>query len=199
MNPILNFERIYIERNDFYTQEMINRHINRYLWAIKNINKNDFVLDVCCGSGYGSNIIAQHCKFVRGIDINKAAIQYAKTNYESKRDNLKYYIKDLSNLKNINLEQNWFDTVVCIEAIEHFTKNQAENIIDLFSDVLTSNGKLILTTPDITFSTRDNEYHKYEYSMFEITELIINKFYIESIITKDKFFYIIARKKNVNN
>ena len=66
--------------------------LNQFL--LDNINHNDRVLDVGCGYGYTSSLVAQNSKFVLGIDLREEAIIACRDKY--KKDNLSFENKDFS-------------------------------------------------------------------------------------------------------
>jgi SAM-dependent methyltransferase len=57
------------------------------------INKKDTVLDVGCGNGYSSQIFAEHCKEVSGLDFSPAMIERAKKENPGK-GNISYFVGD---------------------------------------------------------------------------------------------------------
>ena len=50
-------------------EEMTSEHINRYRFATALVG-NQRVLDIACGSGYGSFILSEKASSVIGIDIS---------------------------------------------------------------------------------------------------------------------------------
>jgi len=188
----LDMERIYIEHPEFYGKEMIERHVKRYDWTLSKLNADDDVLELCCGSGYGSKMIAEKCKKVLALDKSKDAIAYAKQHY--KKDNLQYEPEDLSNPNfwkyALNLK---FNAIVWIEAIEHFTDLQAVVMLQVLSKMLLPGGRIIISTPDKENSESKNEFHVKEYTAFELKNLIRRYFNIDEIKVENNFIYIVAR------
>lgn len=189
----LDFERIYIEKIDFYGKESIERHIDRYKWAMTYLSEKDSVIDFCCGTGYGTRMIAGKCKKeVLGLDINKEAIDYAKKNYE--KENFKYSTDDFTNISSLfYLSHLKFNAITFIEAIEHFTDVQIANILFAFKRILPLGGKLILTTPDKAQSDGTNKFHVREYTQNELTELISKYFKLVEVKMVGKFIYLVAK------
>ena len=62
-----------------YISETHVRHVLRYVTACRWLDPSDYVLDVACGTGYGSKIIARSNR-VMGIDSDKEAIAEAVKN-----------------------------------------------------------------------------------------------------------------------
>ena len=52
-----------------------------YKFAAKMIGQKKNVLDVGCGEGLGTWLLAKECGKVKGVDLDKEAIDVAKTNW----------------------------------------------------------------------------------------------------------------------
>jgi len=143
-------------------------HIGRYIFALKFISSDDLVLDIACGTGYGSYLLAKKgAKKVIGVDISKDAVNYAKTRYKS--NNLKFLVGDATNMP-INSSE--IDVLVSFETIEHL-KNPDEFLMEC-KRVLKDSGTLVLSTPNKYASLKkhvENPYH-------------VNELFIEEIIDK---------------
>ena len=77
------------------------------------------VLDVGASTGIIDNVLAKNFDSVTGIDIDKVALDYAKTKY--KRTNLKFQLGDAMKLK---FKDNSFDIVICAHVYEHVPNSQ---------------------------------------------------------------------------
>lgn len=86
-------------------------HLMRYAWATQyTFNKS--IIDLGCGTGYGSYILSFFAKFVIGIDINNEAIEMAKARFNS--DNLVF---KQGRVEEVSPRENF--TFVCFEVLEH--------------------------------------------------------------------------------
>jgi len=154
----------YIERED--TQAV--HHVGRYHWAervLKKIGKKN-ILDIACGSGYGSFLLASQvpeCR-VTGGDCDELAISKARRLYQ--RDNLTFLHADMMSWKGLENGKlpGIFDAVVSFDTLEHLLHREIAliNIVEH----LTEDGILLLSTP-IKSSPSLNpawEHHKIEYS-----------------------------------
>ena len=56
------------------------RHVHRYLWALPRV-EGKRVVDVGCGSGYGSLLLSWTAASVIGIDLDPTAIAHARQHY----------------------------------------------------------------------------------------------------------------------
>jgi len=142
-----------------------SEHILRYNFA-KQFVKGKRVLDIACGSGYGTNILAKAgAKYATGIDISKEAAKHAQDTY--KRDNLGYQV---GNGTNLDIEDNSFDIVVSFETIEHL--EEYEQFASELSRVLKKDGLLIISSPNKDLYHTGNEFHFREFSKKEFQEIL---------------------------
>ena len=89
-------------------------HMHRYAAALKLAAGKD-VLDVACGEGYGSRLIAGVARAVTGVDISADAIGHANRAYGG-LGNLAFRQGSATELP---LADKSFDVVVSFETIEH--------------------------------------------------------------------------------
>ena len=101
------------------TGRMAYEHLHRYAICRDRV-AGLRVLDVACGAGYGTNILAQAAAEVTGVDIDGAAIRRAAKKY--KRENLKFVTADCHDMP---FEADSFDVVVANEMIEHIDEQDA--------------------------------------------------------------------------
>lgn len=155
-------------------------HLDRYNY-IKDFIKDKNVLDIACGSGFGSYIMATEgqAKMVIGVDLDNDAIRYA--NHKFQHNKIKRYVGDAVKFKS----NEKFDFVVSFETIEHipnykeFLKNLHENLHE--------NGQLIISTPIRSLTTHKplNPYHVIEWSYQDFTKLLNEYFNIETNILQN--------------
>ena len=93
-------------------------HLHRYLMARELVRGKD-VLDIACGEGYGSRILAEVAKSVIGIDLSQAAAAHASASYTA--DNLHFAQGDCSCIPLPNAS---LDVVVSFETLEHHDRHQ---------------------------------------------------------------------------
>jgi SAM-dependent methyltransferase len=89
-------------------------HVARYEFAAGLIGSGKRVIDLACGIGYGSSILADAGNEVLAIDRSGEAIVYGKAHYA--RDGLQFECLDADEL---DLGVKHFDAAVCFETIEH--------------------------------------------------------------------------------
>jgi len=160
-------------------KNIIEHHLARYEFAKKYV-KNKVILDIACGTGYGSFILSNSgAKKVIGGDISKEAVAYSKENY--KRKNLLF--KKMS-CENIKVKDNSIDVVVSFETIEHI-KNYRKFLAEI-SRVLKKGGIFICSSPNKKITSPytkkpSNKYHIKEFYIDELKKEIINFFFLKKV------------------
>lgn len=117
---------------------MHHEHLHRYELAALFAAGRD-ILDLGCGTGSGSAILARHARTVTAIDIDPDAVAHARNHVGSGVTFLTGSAVDLP------FATAQFDLITCFEVIEHVTE-QAE-IVDETARVLRPGGILIMSTP----------------------------------------------------
>jgi GT2 family glycosyltransferase/2-polyprenyl-3-methyl-5-hydroxy-6-metoxy-1,4-benzoquinol methylase len=145
------------------------QHINRYIY-VKDLIKDMIVLDVACGEGYGSNILAETARRVIGIDISDEAINQASKKYI--RENLSFKVM---NAEELSFDDNYFDAVVSFETIEHLEKPY--KFLKEVKRVLKPSGLFIVSTPNRDLASLGspiplNKFHKEEWTFEQFIKLI---------------------------
>ena len=149
-------------------------HIHRYNEVLKELSGNEVILDIACGSGFGTHLLAIHSTGkVYGGDLSNEAIHLCQKTWT--KENLAFEIMDGTQLK---FKDNYFDIVVSFETIEHTT--DFEIMINEFKRVLKPNGILYLSTPNIIINSPSgivtNPFHTQEWNYDEFKIIIDNKF-----------------------
>lgn len=143
-------------------------HVTRYL-AAQSVVKDKVVLDIASGSGYGTKILAESAKFVYGVDVNEAAVNYSKKKYASK--NIEYLVGDG---ESIPLKDNSVDVVITFETIEHI-KNYSK-FLDEVARVLKPDGLAIVSTPNDLEFAEGNHFHLHEFQYDELVSALHKHF-----------------------
>ena len=160
-----SIERVSEESVLWHSKRLLKEHEIRYVFAKKFV-KGKKVVDIACGSGYGSNMLVRSgAKILYGIDNDKAAISYAKQKY--KDGNIKF---TLGNAEKIPLRSNLADIIVSFETIEHL--KYPKKFLKEIKRTLKPKGILILSTPNRDISYEDNPYHLKEYTLPELDMLL---------------------------
>jgi len=157
--------------NDFFNNERKEQFAHEFSNTIKQGGK---VLDVACGCGGMSKVLAENGLKVTGIDLSTRMLQIAKTNVP----NVDFEIGDMRNLR---FDDNEFDGLVAISAIIHLPQNDVLPTLQEFRRVLKPNGKLglMLSIVDQSFERVEKEVYDptldifyRHFSLDEIKELL---------------------------
>lgn len=165
-------------------RETTFEHLHRYAVAGELV-RNKSVLDIACGEGYGTNLLAQSAASVTGIDIDADTIAQARAKY--KGENIRFQAGALENIPAAHQE---FDVVVCFETLEHTA--QHEKSMQEMKRVLKPNGILIISTPDKKFYSDDRNY-KNPHHLKELYrpefENLVKKYFRFSVFYTQNFFF----------
>jgi SAM-dependent methyltransferase len=144
------------------------RHLAVYEWiGARVIGRR--VLDMACGEGYGSAVLARGAAEVVGVDANPEAHEHARLRYT--RQNLGFERGMVEN----HGELGSFDAVVFLQTIEHVQDPAA--VLRHFRSLLTPGGVVYLTTPNVLTlappgaAKSDNPWHIKEYRATEFEQL----------------------------
>jgi SAM-dependent methyltransferase len=160
---------------DFPDENFIN-HLKVYRFA-SQFCQGKKVLDVGCGTGYGTSYLAESAVLAVGIDLSRQAIRYARRHY--KNPQLRFL---RMNAESLVFPERSFDFIISTENFEHLGDHRA-NLREM-SRVLTDAGMLLLATPDHEmFLGIDNPYHTHEFTYDELLHMV-QEFFCECQISE---------------
>ena len=142
------------------------RHLVVYEWITGRVGGKR-VVDMACGEGYGSNVLAGAAAGVVGVDANPEAHEHARLRYA--RPNLRFE-RDL-----VESFAEPCDAVVFLQTIEHVQDPGA--ILEHFKNMLASGGVAYVSTPNLLTlappgaEKSDNPWHVKEYRANEFRAL----------------------------
>ena len=142
------------------------RHLVVYEWIARRV-EGLRVVDMACGEGYGSNVLAERAASVVGVDANPeahehAALRYVRPNLSFERDLVEGFSRPC-------------DAVVFLQTIEHV--QDAGAILDHFKAMLEPGGVAYVSTPNVLTlappgaERSDNPWHVHEYRAAEFRAL----------------------------
>jgi ubiquinone/menaquinone biosynthesis C-methylase UbiE len=144
-------------------------HINRYFFTLKFVSDKQ-VLDIACGTGYGTRIISNLARYVIGVDVSLDALRLAKQ-HNSSCKTVDFVLADATYLP---FRDSVFDAVASFETVEH-VKNYRPFLHEI-KYILIENGTLIISTPNSQiFSNEgipDNPFHVKEFTVNEFHRLL---------------------------
>jgi ubiquinone/menaquinone biosynthesis C-methylase UbiE len=165
-------------------------HWHRYHFASRWV-AGKRVLDVACGEGYGSALLARGATSIVGVDISSEAIEHARRTYAALA-NLEFRRAPCTALP---LEDASIDVAVSFETIEHIAEQS--QFMDELARVLKPAGVLLLSCPNkLEYSDRRgvvNEFHVKELYRAELDALVRSRLpHVTWYAQRPSFFSVIA-------
>jgi len=137
------------------------------------------VLEVGCGEGYGTALLARSAARIVGVDYDAAAAAHAARSYPAAR-----FAR--ANLAALPVPSGSFDALVTLQVIEHVWNHP--EFVGECRRAVRPGGRLLVSTPNrLTFSPgRDtplNPFHTKEFTARELTKLLAGGgFEIEAVL-----------------
>lgn len=144
-------------------------HIARYTLAVPFVRPGDTVLDVACGLGYGSAILAQssQARRVIGVDSSAYAVEYAVANYAAVMPACEFHLGDAAGLT--MLANASVDLIVCMETLEHVPA--PEQFLAELNRVLRPAGRLIVSVPNQWVDETGHDPNPHHLSVYDWPKL----------------------------
>jgi SAM-dependent methyltransferase len=147
------------------------RHLAVYEWIAARVAGSS-VIDMACGEGYGSDVLAARAARVVGVDANPEAHEHARLRYV--RGNLSF-AREL-----VETYSEPAEAVVFLQTIEHIEAPGAT--LEHFRTLVGDSGTVYLSTPNVlTLAPKgaarsDNPWHVHEYRLHEFRDLCTGHF-----------------------
>jgi len=147
------------------------RHLAVYDWIAARV-AGLRVLDMACGEGYGSNVLAGAAASVVGVEANPEAHEHARLRY--RRENLHFERALLETFAQPA------DAVVLLQTIEHL--QEPERVLAHLRSLAGPDGVVFVSTPNVlTLAPKravrsDNPWHIREYRAREFGPLCLSCF-----------------------
>jgi 2-polyprenyl-3-methyl-5-hydroxy-6-metoxy-1,4-benzoquinol methylase len=147
------------------------RHLAVYEWIALRCSGLE-VVDMACGEGYGTDVLARRALTVTGVDANPEAYEHARLKYT--RPGVSF-VRDLVE----NFDQPC-DAVVFLQTIEHV--QDPKGVLDHFKSMLKPGGTAYVSTPNLLTlappgaEKSDNPWHVKEYRAEEFRKLCEQSF-----------------------
>jgi len=147
-------ERLTLEAAQADTM-LANEHRHRYEFASR-LCSDLRVLDLCCGSGYGSAIVAAHAREVVGVDNDAATVELAQATVGRQMPNASFELADAVAYLGGPLAER-FDLVVCFEGLEHLP--DLDRALGSLREHADHGLKLIASVPNSKALRERNPFH----------------------------------------
>lgn len=161
-------------------------HLQRYQWVLSQLPSQAAVLDIACGNGFGTDLLAQHTQGqVVGGDVDQRALADCQSRFA--RENLSFQQLDVTAL---DLPDASFEAVVSFETLEHVALDA--HMLSELRRVLTPQGILYLSTPNRVVNSPKgvrNPFHVREYTRPELQQLLSRFFRVEAFLGQQYIRY----------
>ncbi len=116
--------------------------LSHYKFAAKLIGRGKKVLDIGCGEGLGTWLLAVECGFAKGVDFDEDSVGIAQKNWRDQR--VEFKTADFM----LEAPGTW-DAVVNFDVIEHIRPEGAKGFLRRIGDNLAHDGICIIGTPSL--------------------------------------------------
>lgn len=141
-------------------------HRHRYAFAAAAA-AGKRVLDVCCGAGYGSGMLAAVAASVVGVDRDAAAVDLAQATVGTRTGATFATADALDYLRAV--EPGTFDLIVCFEGLEHVP--DVDLVVAQVARLVAGGAGLIASVPNSATFEEDNEYHLTDFDLDSVRRL----------------------------
>src|SRR5450755_597658 len=141
-------------------------HRHRYEFAA-GLCDGRRVLDLCCGSGYGTAILAGHAREVLGVDNDAATIETARVTVGREVPNVGFELADAVAFLRGDVGGR-FDLVVCFEGLEHL--QALDHALALLREHAERGLRIVASVPNGKLLGEQNPYHMTEFGYDEAIE-----------------------------
>lgn len=154
--------------NDITVNPIFMQHLAAYEYA-SQFTGDKIVLELGCGEGYGTVLLAKSASKIFGIDYSKAAIDKAQKKYRA--DNIEFVCSDVNDL---GFDDASFEVIIAFQFIEHLKDPRA--VLLKIKSLLKPQGIFLLSSPNKKASIVQHPYHFREYDREELEGLLRNYF-----------------------
>jgi 2-polyprenyl-3-methyl-5-hydroxy-6-metoxy-1,4-benzoquinol methylase len=158
-------ERLTLEAAQADTM-LASEHRHRYEFAAA-LCAGQRVLDLCCGSGYGSAILATRAREVVGVDNDAATVETALATIGREAANVSFELADATRFLGGEIAAR-FDAVVCFEALEHLP--DLDHALALLRAHAERGVRIVASVPNSKLFEEQNPYHVTDFGYDEANE-----------------------------
>jgi SAM-dependent methyltransferase len=143
-----------------------SEHVHRYKLAAA-LCSGLRVVDLACGSGYGSAILGETAQSVLGVDNDAATIDMARAALGAETD-IRFETADAVEYLGRSLADDQ-DAIVCLEGLEHFP--DVERASEALAARAGEGMKLVVSVPNSRTFAEENEFHVTDFDYDQAMEL----------------------------
>ncbi len=172
----------YRERGAYHWRELSKHPLHgwpytrsRVEWVIRQCASSAAVLEIGCGDGALLGRLAKSGKMVSGVDSDETALKLAREMFAQRGLRGEFHA-DLGAVKGGR-----FDAVILAEVIEHL--ESPEEVLGQIVEVLSENGRLVLTTPIRLLERPLDAHHVHEFWPGEL-EMLLREYFQDVRLTR---------------
>jgi ubiquinone/menaquinone biosynthesis C-methylase UbiE len=158
--------------------EIVYEHWHRYAFA-QRLASGRRVLDLACGEGYGSALLAQAGAEVLGMDLAPEVVAHARDAYSGVAG-CRFVVGSCAQ---IPADAGAFDLIVSFETLEHVDAATQDQMLREFARVLAPGGLVLLSSPNKAVygdaHNYHNEFHVHELYRGELADLLDQHFAVQ--------------------
>jgi 2-polyprenyl-3-methyl-5-hydroxy-6-metoxy-1,4-benzoquinol methylase len=139
-------------------------HLHRYDVAAE-LCAGDRVVDLCCGTGYGSQVLAGQAVEVLGVDNDVGAIDAAQAAFGG--DAVRFEVADAHEFLRRELHEA-FDAIVLLEGLEHLQR--PDEAVESLKRHASRGMRLVVSLPNSRTLGEENPHHVTDYDHEAVAE-----------------------------
>ncbi len=144
-------------------QRIAEIHFRRYETAL-NYVKDKRVLDIACGTGYGTQMLALGgAKSVVGVDVSQESVRYAQQTYQA--PGVEFICANAEQFECLDP----FETIISFETLEHLL--HPDQFLQRLHRLLVPQGTLLLSVP-LGETRHLDPYHLHAFQQEEVFALL---------------------------
>lgn len=162
--------------------DLWNEHISRYRFA-SLLSQRRRVLDIGCGTGYGTELLAANATHSIGLDNDPETIAYASSRFARAQ----FVCASASALP---FAARSFDLITAFEVIEHL--EEWRHLLSEAARVLTPEGIFLVSTPNKSYyawtrkEVGPNPFHVHEFELSEFKESLGRSFPFVQVLAQNR-------------
>lgn len=137
-------------------------HVHRYELATE-LCRGLRVVDLGCGTGYGSEILSRESSFVLGVDLDEETIEGAREQL-GRPDRLEFEVADANDFMRDRLRDR-FDAIVMLETLEHLS--DVDEALTSLRRHAEDGVKLVVSVPNSRMLDEENRFHLTDFGFEE--------------------------------
>jgi 2-polyprenyl-3-methyl-5-hydroxy-6-metoxy-1,4-benzoquinol methylase len=163
---IFSDDRMHVDASN--ASKISNPLFESYEFAAARLGRDDKVIDIACGDGYGCRILAANAGEVLGIDINDGLI--ARNIAANTAGNVSYAV---DNALDLSFADGSVTAATAMELIEHIPLDKVDRFVAEVRRVVAPGGAFICSTPQNSHGDIPVvPHHVKEYSVSEFKEIL---------------------------